>query len=71
MRAPAGFYPLSQMYPHVLGAGCILLCLHCGTEARAPLPRLHPALYSQACDRFIAAHRGCQDRVELFTRGAA
>jgi hypothetical protein len=73
IRPPAGYYSLSMMHTHIVAAGCVLVCLHCGAEGRAPIPRLHPDLYSAACERFIAAHRACcpAAEVDLLHRGAA
>lgn len=67
MRAPAGFWPLDIRYQHVLGAGCVLLCIRCGVEAHGPIPRLDPSGYNSMAEDFLREHKGCAD----LQRGAA
>ncbi len=59
-RMPAGHYALSAQHPHVVGAGASLACLHCSARVTAPIPRLDPKGYSQACESFVALHRACE-----------
>ena len=56
-RPPAGFYPISEMYKHAVVAGCALLCLACGAEAKTMLPR--QLGYSGAVEGFLQEHRDC------------
>jgi len=67
IRPPAGYYPLSSMYPWIVVAGQVLICTRCGAEGHAPLPRLHPAEYGSTCEEFLARHRCCAT-VELVNR---
>lgn len=58
-RGPAGYFALTAQHPHVVGAGASLACLVCGATETAPIPRLHPGAYSQACERWIGKHKDC------------
>jgi len=59
-RPPAGYFALDIRHPHILGAGCVLVCTRCNVESHAPVPRLDPTGCSTACDRFLREHRACK-----------
>lgn len=54
---PAGHFPINVLFPHVVVAGCSLVCGHCAATGRAPLPRA--AGYGAALEAWLAEHRDC------------
>ena len=58
VRAPAGFYPVNALRPHVVMAGTSLVCCACGAEGKAPLPKDVTA-YNAAVAAFLELHKGC------------
>jgi hypothetical protein len=58
-RPPAGHWPVNQLFPWVVVAGCSLACSVCGAEGRAPLPKTDPVAYSRRLEGWLLQHRGC------------
>ncbi len=59
VRPPAGHWPISELFPWVVVAGCSLACSHCGATDRAPLPRDGEGAYNHHLAAFLEedAHR--------------
>jgi len=57
-QAPAGHWPLNQLYTWVVVAGSSLACTHCGVTGKAPLPS--SGGYNAACELFLEQHRNCE-----------
>lgn len=54
---PAGSWPVSELWPHVLLAGRSLSCSACGSRATTPPPRAPD--FGAAIELFLARHRAC------------
>lgn len=69
MRAPAGFFELSALYPWVVAAGSVLVCTRCHAQVQAPLPRVDPPGYTRSCEVFLEGHRHCEAPANERPRG--
>ena len=56
-QTPAGFYPISALFPLVTVAGSALHCAACGAEGTTGVLPKDVAAYNAACEAWLRQHK--------------